>query len=138
MKSWKGRSAMADLLLDSNVLILHLRKRGSASDFLLQWGREDNVHISVLTRAEIIASMRPREEGPTVELLGAMPSESVTPPVADRAGRLIYSLARDGVQLSFPDAIIAATALEHDLTLVTTNARHFPVSGLKVQEFPQL
>jgi len=127
---------MADLLLDSNVLILHLRKRGSASDFLLQWGEEENLCISVVTRAEIIAGMRPREEGFTMELLEAMPSESVTPPVADRAGQLIYSLARNGVQLSFPDALIAATALEHDLTLVTTNARHFPVEGLKMKEFP--
>jgi predicted nucleic acid-binding protein len=40
--------------------------------------------------------------------------------------------------LSFPDALIAATALEYDPTLVTTNARHFPVAGLKVLEFPQL
>jgi predicted nucleic acid-binding protein len=35
-------------------------------------------------------------------------------------------------------ALIAATALEHNLTLVTTNAWHFPVAGLRVQEFPQL
>jgi hypothetical protein len=127
---------MAELLLDSNVLILHLRKRGSASDFLLQWGREDNLCISVVTRAEIIAGMRPREEMLTIELLGAMPSESVTPSIADRAGRLIYNLVRNGVRLSFPDALIAATALEHNLILVTTDARHFPVEGLKVQEFP--
>jgi predicted nucleic acid-binding protein len=127
---------MADLLLDTNVLILHLRERGSASDFLLKWGEEDNLSISVVTRAEILAGMRPREELITTELLGAMPSEPVTPPVADRAGRLIYSLARNGLQLSFPDALIAGTALEHDLTLVTTNARHFPIAGLKVQEFP--
>ena len=129
---------MADLLLDSNILILHLRKRGSASEFLLQWGGEDNLCVSVVTRAEIIAGMRPREVGVTMELLEAMPSESVTPPVADRAGRLIYTLSRNGVQISFPDALIAATALEHDLTLVTTNARHFPVAGLKVLEISQL
>jgi predicted nucleic acid-binding protein len=66
-----------------------------------------------------------------------MPSESVTPFVADQADRLIYNLARTGVQLSLPDALIAAMALEHDLTLVTTSARHFPGSGLKVQEFPK-
>jgi predicted nucleic acid-binding protein len=50
---------MADLLLDSNVLILHLRRRGSASDFLLQWGPDDDLCISVVTRAEILAGMRP-------------------------------------------------------------------------------
>jgi predicted nucleic acid-binding protein len=80
--------------------------------------------------------MRPREERITTELLLALLSLPVTEAIADRAGRLIYSLARNGVQLSFPDALIAATALEHDLTLVTTNARHFAIAGLKVQEFP--
>jgi predicted nucleic acid-binding protein len=126
---------MADLLLDSNVLILHLRKRGSASEFLLQWGKKDKLYISVVTRTEILAGMHAREERATTELLAAMPSLSIAPGIADRAGRLIYNLARNGVQFSFPDALIAATALEHDLTLVTTNARHFPVEGLSVKEF---
>jgi predicted nucleic acid-binding protein len=81
--------------------------------------------------------MQPHEERITVELLLALLSLPVTEGITDRAGRLINSLARNGLQLSFPDALIAATALEHDLTLVTTNARHFPVSGLEMQEFPQ-
>jgi predicted nucleic acid-binding protein len=32
-----------------------------------------------------------------------------------------------------PDAIIAATAMTHGLTLVTTNARHFPMPEVSVQ-----
>jgi len=53
--------------------------------------------------------------------------------VADRAGRLIYAVARNGIQTSFPDALIAATALEHDLTVVTTNARHFEELGVNIR-----
>lgn len=37
---------------------------------------------------------------------------------------------------SFLDALTAATSHEDNPTLATTNARHFPVEGLKVQEFP--
>jgi len=44
----------------------------------------------------------------------------------------IYQYARRGIQLSFPDALIGATALAHGLALVTTNARHFPMEGLQV------
>jgi predicted nucleic acid-binding protein len=80
--------------------------------------------------------MRPREDRITTELLLALLSLPVTEAIADRAGQLIYSPARNSVQLSFPDALITATALEHDLTPVTTNARHFAIAGLKVQEFP--
>lgn len=123
-------------LLDSNILILALRGRSAALDLLDQFRSRDEVSISVVSRTEVLAGMRPREDRITTELLLALLSLPVTEAIADRAGRLIYSLARNGVQLSFPDALIAATALEHDLTLVTTNASHFAIAGLKVQEFP--
>lgn len=39
-----------------------------------------------------------------------------------------------GLQLG--DALIAATALEHDLTVLTGNAKHFgAVGGLQVERF---
>lgn len=41
--------------------------------------------------------------------------------------------ARGGLTISFADALIAATALEHGLVGVTTNARHFNIPGLAVQ-----
>lgn len=124
---------MADLLLDTNALIAHLRKRASVTDFLLRWGERDNLFISVITRAEILAGMQPSEERVTMELLNALSNLPVTPVVADRAGRLIYTAARRGVQTSFPDALIAATALEHDLVVVTTNVRHFEELGVSVR-----
>lgn len=31
-----------------------------------------------------------------------------------------------------PDTLIAATALEHDLTLVTRNVRHFEPTGVRL------
>ncbi len=125
---------MGELLLDTNVLVLHLRKRGSVTEFLLKWGQQDNLHISVVTRTELIAGMRPREERTTMDLLASLRNLPVTPAIADRAGRLIYAKARQGIQISFPDALIAATALEHELTVVTTNARHFEEVGARVQE----
>jgi len=52
--------------------------------------------------------------------------------IADRAGRLIYEYARKGVTLSLADAFIAATALEYNLTLVTTSPKHFPIPELSL------
>jgi predicted nucleic acid-binding protein len=122
---------MANLLLDSNILILHLRKRASATELLLQWGGQDNLYISVATRTELLAGMRAREEGITIYLLNSLRNLPVTDEIADLAGRHIYRLARNGIQLSFPDALIAATALTHDLTIITTNAVHFTPTGAK-------
>lgn len=49
--------------------------------------------------------------------------------VAERAGRL-----RRDSQLRLPDALIAAMALEHRLTLLTRNVRDFEgIRGLRVR-----
>ena len=123
---------MADYLLDSNILILHLRERPEITALLTRWGKEGTLYISVATRTEIVAGMRPHEEERTLELLDSLENLPVDEAIADRAGRLIYQYARQGIQLSFADALIAATALEHDLTLATTNPKHFPIPELRL------
>ncbi len=121
-------------LLDTNVLILALRGRMIALDLLEQYRGRDSAGISVTTRTEILAGMRPYEEELTMALLTSLLNLPVTADVADRAGRLIYAAARRGAQTSFPDALIAATALEHDLIVVTTNAKHFEELGVSVRQ----
>mgnify|MGYP000005846685 FL=1 len=127
---------MGDYLLDTNILILALRGHSGALDFLLALEREEKrALISVVTRAEVLTGMHPHEEPRTLELLNALGNLPVDRDVADQAGRWVYQYARQGVQLSLPDALIAATAFLHHLTLVTTNPQHFPIPGLQVQPF---
>ena len=47
-------------------------------------------------------------------------------PVAQRWGRLSAALGHDS-----PDLIIAATALQHGLTVVTGNVKHFDPTGVE-------
>ena len=125
---------MADYLLDTNGLILALRSDPKALDLLDALDRKrEHVCISVATRTEILAGMRPHEEERTIELLGSLDNLLVDEITADQAGRLIYQYACQGIQLSFPDALIAATALHHGLTLATTNPKHFPIPDLRLQ-----
>jgi hypothetical protein len=59
----------------------------------------------------------------------------LTPAISERAMALVdaHTLA-NGLQLA--DALIAATALEHGLALLTGNARHFTViDALKIERF---
>lgn len=126
---------MADYLLDTNILILQLRGNVRLTQLLTQFSETGDLAISVVTRTEVLAGMHPREEQRTMALLHALISWPLESAVADQAGRLIYQYARQGIQLSLADAQIAATALQHNLTLVTTNAKHFPMPELHLYTF---
>ncbi len=56
----------------------------------------------------------------------------VTKKIADRWGRITIQARRRGVTLSTTDGLIAATALEHDLTLVTRNVKDFTGLGVSL------
>jgi toxin FitB len=104
---------MAELLVDTDVFVDHLRSgRG-----LL--GREAALVYSVITRAELLAGRR-GDEAVVVDLLGGLGELPVGREVADRGGQV-----RRNTGLALPDALIAATALVHQLPLLTRNRRHF-------------
>jgi predicted nucleic acid-binding protein len=108
------------LLLDSGVFVDHLRGRRRIAP-----GTND-IHYSAVTRAELFAG-RSTEERRVRRLLEPFIELDVDRSVAERAGRLRRSSA-----IRLPDALIAATALEHRLVLVTRNTEDFAaVRGLR-------
>lgn len=113
---------MPDLLVDTDVFVDHLR--GARR---LQAGR-DLILYSVVPRCELFAGHE-IEEVTVRRLLEAFEELPVDRPVAERARRL-----RRAGGLRTPDALIVATALEHELTLVMRNTRDFrAASGLKLR-----
>jgi tRNA(fMet)-specific endonuclease VapC len=113
-----GHSVTSAVLLDSDVLIDHMRGHTR-----LEIGA--HMSVSVVTRAELYAGHQ-RDEAAAEALLERMGEFDLNPTIARRAGRI----KRDtGLQIA--DALIAATALEHELPLMTRNRRHFErVAGL--------
>jgi predicted nucleic acid-binding protein len=118
-------------LLDTNILIRYLRKVPGFLDLLGQL-ESGGLYVSAMTRLEIVRGMRDRERTKTFDLLNSVETVPMTSEIADMAGDFIRSWRSRGVILGDADAIIAASAIHHDLTLVTTNARHFPMSELTV------
>jgi predicted nucleic acid-binding protein len=58
----------------------------------------------------------------------------VTTQISEQSAWLRFTLRRQGMLIPDMDLLIAATALEHDLTLVTRNERHFArIPGLQLQ-----
>jgi predicted nucleic acid-binding protein len=108
---------MSKLLLDTDVLIDHLRGYRQLV--------ADHAAISVITRTELFAGDE-RQEPAVKALLGDYEEIAVDPQIAQRAG-----CVKRQTGLRIADAVIAATALERELPLMTRNVRHFErVSGL--------
>lgn len=128
------------ILLDA-VVLSELRKARPSSK-VLAWMKKqqpDQVFISVVSLGEIergIVKARKTDlefaQNLTVWLedLVLLYSDrilAVSAPIARCWGRLSAELGHDGA-----DLLIAATALEHGLTVATRNVRHFKPSGVNV------
>ncbi|MDO8670597.1 MAG: PIN domain-containing protein [Dehalococcoidia bacterium] len=123
---------MADHLLDSGVLIRHLRGRHGYRALVEQLAGEGQLWIASISRLEVVAGMRNHERPATFALLDSLLTCSLDAETADGAGELIRAWRSRGVVLDPGDSVIAASAIRHGLALVTTNAKHFPMPQLAV------
>ena len=113
-----------DILVDTDLFVDHLR----GARELQPAGHR--LHYSVITRAELFAGSAATDLVST--LLSPFREVPVDRDIAERAGRI-----RRETGLRMPDALIAATAVEHRLGLATRNRRHFDkVHGLRLRALP--
>ncbi|MEM9797711.1 MAG: type II toxin-antitoxin system VapC family toxin [Pseudomonadota bacterium] len=130
------------ILLDTNV-VSELRKAGDdrADPNVLTWiiGRDaTEFHISCLTLMEIeIGILRVQRRDPAqATRLRAWLEDRVVPEFADRTLPVDAKIARTCARLHVPDprsdrdALIAATALVHGMTVATRNTADFEGSGV--------
>ena len=122
----------ARYLLDTGVLIRHLRGRRDAVRLVRSLGQAERLAVATVTRLEVRAGMLPEERHKTQKLLSRLITYDLDGDVADRAGDYVRECRTEGITVSVPDAIIAATATRHRLTLVTFNPKHFPIGGLSL------
>jgi len=127
---------MADLLLDSDVVIWHLRGRPDVVELVKSLAGRARIGVSAITRAEVMVGARPSEFAATVSFLDACETLPVDASAADRAADLVRRQRARGRTLALPDAMIAASALVGDVPLFTCNARHLRVQGLDLREVP--
>jgi tRNA(fMet)-specific endonuclease VapC len=120
----------AKALIDTNILSALMRRRPAAlaraQGYLTAHGR---FTFSILTRYEILRGLKAR--GATRQLAafeavcGASEILPLTDAIIERAADVYADLYRRGALIDDADVLIAATALEHGLVMVTDNEDHF-------------
>ncbi|BDC49704.1 ribonuclease VapC [Bryobacterales bacterium F-183] len=134
---------MIGFLLDTNVPSEVTRK--GASELVLTWLRdfEKQSFLSTITLGEIRQGIVLAKDENKKAVLNRWLTEviyetftdrilPVSAPIAERWGLIHAHRIRSGKPMTVPDGLIAATALEHGLTLVTRNVRDFQDLGLSL------
>jgi len=119
------------LLLDTSVLIDALRGRNARRETLAGIVEHGvGLATAAINVAELYAGMRPSEEHSTAALLWSIHCYTMTSGIAQLAGEIKRSAARRGLTFGLEDMVLAATALEHGLSVWTDNEKDFAVPGL--------
>lgn len=115
-------------LLDTSVVVDHLRGYPRATTLLEELlGSEDGAAASELTRFELLAGVRPNEQGSLESFFLAVDWVPVTEDIARLAGLYARKYRRGHAGIGAVDYLIASTAATLDTDLLTTNVRHFPM-----------
>jgi predicted nucleic acid-binding protein len=122
-------------LYDSDVLIWYTRGHRPAGELL---NADPEVALSLITLLEVYQGARNRVELQNLQreiprlVWRVMP---LTPEIGERAVEICTAFHLQ-VALSLADCLIAATALEHGVPLVTGNVKHYRlIRGLKLHAF---
>ena len=123
------------MLVDTDVLIWHLRGYAQATRRLDQLGV---LTLSAVSYLEVLQGMRNKVELAAVKKMLERRNAAVLPiteGITLQAISLMESLTLShGLQMG--DALIAATALEHRLPVLTGNVKHFTaVPGMLIEGF---
>jgi predicted nucleic acid-binding protein len=113
------------VVLDTSVLIDHLRADESATDYLASL--EKRPSCSEISRIEVLQGLRSAERKAAERLFGLFDWVPVTEAVARRAGELGRRWRRSHPGIGVADLAIAATAEQIDATVATRNLKHFPM-----------
>jgi|SRR4030042_2350444 len=127
---------MSKFLLDSDIIIWHLRGRKEVTEMLRGLQRFGLPGCSTLSVLEVQLGIKKGEEEKTDRFLKSLRIFDVNLQIASKAAQLIREYKVKGITLDLPDSVIAATCILHELILVTYNTKHYPISEMIFHPIP--
>jgi tRNA(fMet)-specific endonuclease VapC len=126
------------ILLDTNVLSAYLLRRSGAVTIVDPFIRRHEAETSLLVYGEITEYFRgfPNAQQLQVQLRRLMldiPPRPLTYAIVERYADIRRTLRPQGQLIGDIDTLVAATAIERQLTLITTDSDYMRVPGLLYQ-----
>lgn len=122
-------------LLDSDILIDFFNQKPDAISLLDRITEQGTCAVSVLSVTELRAGWSEEQAGLYLpmfyQLVQVLP---ITTRVGEKAGELRRRYKLQGTPLPTLDLLIAATAIVHNLCIVTRNKKHFPMPEVQLHE----
>lgn len=116
------------ILVDSDVLIAHLRGIGAARKWLLDARKESGrLATSAVCVAEVAGGMRSGERREVDRLLEMFEVFPVSRQASWQAAQFMRQYRRSHSGIGLGDYLIAATVDTERLELATLNVKHFPM-----------
>ena len=137
-RTTRGSDLLSRYLLDTTVIVAHLRGDSAVTNALLGWLADGHIlGTSCVTVAEIERGLRASERKAVKALFDRLAFFGTTREAATRAGRYQADWARRGRTIHTPDALIAGTARAHGAVVVTDNLNDFPMTDIRVVPSPR-
>ncbi len=124
------------MVVDTGVFINYLRTKDKSTTILQKLSDEAELYISSITLYELYMGATSPQKWLDVKILtDDIPELVSSKNIAEKAAIIYQELKKENKIIEFKDIFIAATALIHDLPVLTTNIKHFTrVNGLKLFE----
>ena len=118
-------------LIDTDVMVDVSRRNADAANYV---DSLPEAWIAIVTAQELIVGARDKRDVAGIDgLIASYPVMHINDRIGARAYDLLKTYAKSHGLRTF-DSLIAATALESGLTLVTKNRKHFAmIDGIRLQ-----
>ncbi len=128
-----------DVLIDTSILIEHLRKQRRDKSILYHIASDFTLYAPTIVEFELFAGAIDLQKRRDVEsILSWCILLPLVSEVAQQAATIYRNLKAKNQLIEIRDILIAATALTYDLPLMTLNREHFNrIERLRVHELPE-
>ncbi len=119
-------------LLDSDIVVWILRNDVKVTRAIEKLSIQGQLAVSTITIAEIFKNIFPEELPRSNNFFTTNTVFDVTSEIAKQSGYYWQDFHKKLANLSITDCIVAATAKNQNVKVVTLNTKHFPMKDIEV------